>query len=73
MQTYPRPTEAQVAVPRDAVEGRCPECGAEDLKAYPVLSEGGWWNVVKCQSCLCSTHREPGPLLGGISLLIEAV
>jgi hypothetical protein len=38
-----------------------------------VLSEGGWWNVTKCQSCLCSVKREPGPLLGGIQLLIDAV
>jgi hypothetical protein len=38
-----------------------------------VLSEGGWWNVVKCQDCLCSVERERGPLLGGIQLLIEAV
>jgi vanillate/4-hydroxybenzoate decarboxylase subunit D len=73
MQTYPRPTEPFVSVTKEPVDGACPECGSRDLKAYPVLSEGGWWNVTKCQSCLCSVEREPGSLLGGISLLVEAV
>jgi hypothetical protein len=73
MQVYPRPTEKRVDVPREDVEGECPECGEEALQAYPVLSEGGWWDVTKCQRCLCSVKREPGPLLGGIQLLIDAV
>jgi hypothetical protein len=73
MQTYPRPEERHVSVEREDVEGQCPECDAADLKRYPVLSEGGWWNVTKCQSCLCSVSREPGPLLGSIQMLIEAV
>jgi hypothetical protein len=29
-----------------------------------VLTEGGWWSVVKCQQCLTSLSREPGPLFG---------
>jgi vanillate/4-hydroxybenzoate decarboxylase subunit D len=73
MQTYPRPEERHVSVPRQDVEGECPECGAAELKSYPVLSEGGWWNVTKCQNCLCSVDREAGPLLGAIHLLTEAV
>ena len=73
MQSYPRPSEPFVFVEREAVEGTCPECGASALKAYPVLSEGGWWNVTKCQECLCSVKREPGHLLGGIELLIDLV
>lgn len=73
MQSYPRPEERHVSVPREDVDGECPECGAPDLKAYPVLSEGGWWDVTKCQNCLASVERERGPLLGGIHLLIEAV
>jgi hypothetical protein len=73
MQTYPRPSEQYVSVPKEDVSGECPECGASELKAYPVLSEGGWWNVTKCQNCLCSVQREAGPPLGGISLLIDAV
>jgi hypothetical protein len=72
MQTYPRPQERHVSVTRQDVEGQCPECDG-DLKSYPVLSEGGWWNVTKCQSCLCSVEREPGHLLGAIHMLVEAV
>lgn len=73
MQTYPRPTERYVVVPRKPVTGECPECGSTDLKAYPVLSEGGWWDVTKCQACLRSVERVPGPLLGSIEMLVGAV
>jgi len=73
MQTYLRPEELHVSVEKVDVAGECPECGAAGLKAYPVLSEGGWWDVVKCQKCLCSVERKAGPLLGGIEMLVEAV
>jgi hypothetical protein len=73
MQTYPRPSELRVHVEKVDVDGTCPECGSDELKRYPVLSEGGWWDVVKCQRCLCSVSRETGPLLGGISMLVEAI
>jgi endogenous inhibitor of DNA gyrase (YacG/DUF329 family) len=46
------------------VPGACPECGAESLARYRVMSEGGWWLVVKCAQCLHSVSREPGPMLG---------
>jgi hypothetical protein len=46
------------------VAGTCPECGAQALASYRVMSEGGWWLVVKCGRCLHSVSREPGPLLG---------
>ncbi len=69
MHNFPRPTEHRVTAPRTPVEGACPECGAEDLAAYRVLSEGGWWEVVKCQGCLTSVERRPGPLLGAFTPL----
>ena len=73
MQSYPRPETPRVAVEKRDVDGTCPECGSDGLKAYPVLSEGGWWDVVKCQRCLCSVSRETGPLLGGMSMLADAI
>lgn len=73
MHTFPRPTELRLSVEREDVEGDCPACGASELKAYPVLSEGGWWKAVKCQACLHSTSREPWNLLGPITLLSDQV
>ncbi len=52
---------APVAVRREAVAGACTACGAAALAAYPVLSEGGWFRVVKCQQCLVSQAREADP------------
>jgi vanillate/4-hydroxybenzoate decarboxylase subunit D len=73
MQSYPRPDTLRVYVDKVDADGTCPECGADELKSYPVLSEGGWWDVTKCQQCLHSVSREPGPLLGGISMLVDAI
>jgi hypothetical protein len=64
MHAFPRPDQQYLAVERTPVEGTCPECGGSNLAEYPVLSEGGWWNVRKCQDCLASVHRERGPLFG---------
>jgi vanillate/4-hydroxybenzoate decarboxylase subunit D len=64
MWSFPRPEEPTLSVDRTPVDGACPACGAERLAAYPVMSEGGWWNVVKCQSCLTSVERVRGPRLG---------
>lgn len=55
-------------VPRDEVTGSCPRCGASVLRAYPVLSEGGWFQAVKCQQCLASVSRTPWSLLGPVQL-----
>lgn len=67
--------EFEMATPvhldRAQVQGVCPQCGAEALAAYPVCTEGGWFDVVKCQECLHSVSRERGPLLGPIVLLID--
>ncbi|MDR0360252.1 MAG: hypothetical protein LBJ87_12430 [bacterium] len=73
MSSYPRPAEPTVAVARERVEGTCPACGAADLKSYPVLSEGGWHRVVKCQVCLHSVSRERWARLGPIELLADTI
>ena len=51
------------------MEGACEECGAETLAEYRVLSEGGWWDVRKCQTCLASASREPAPRYGSFTPL----
>ena len=55
------------------VEGTCPECGAEELRQYPVLAVGGWFEVVKCQRCLCSASRRPWNRLGWVTLEEDAL
>jgi hypothetical protein len=70
---FARPEEPYLHVEREEVDGTCPECGSDALRRYPVLSEGGWWNVVKCQNCLFSVEREPGGRLGSITLLSDAL
>ncbi len=62
--TFPRPNELYLFVGRNPVDGACPECGAEALAEYRVLSDGGWFDVRKCQACLASVSREPAPPFG---------
>jgi hypothetical protein len=69
MHNFPRPATATVEVPRVTVPGNCSACGANELAAYRVMSEGGWWNVVKCQACLTALSRERGPLFGAFTPL----
>lgn len=64
MHNFPRPSTPTVSAAREAVEGTCPACGTQHLAKYRVMSENGWWIVVKCQTCLRSVSREAGPMLG---------
>ena len=68
-----RPESPTVAVTPTTVAGNCSECGAAKLAAYRVLSEGGWWDVVKCRECLASVERRRGPLLGVLSEAVQAL
>jgi hypothetical protein len=63
---FPRPEEPYLTAERRPADGRCPECGASELADYRVLGEGGWWDVRKCQRCLASVKREPGPRYGSL-------
>ena len=45
----------------------------DDLRKYPVLSEGGWFIVIKNQKTLESISRRPWRLLGPIALLSEGL
>jgi uncharacterized Zn finger protein len=49
---------------RVKVDGDCPSCGESALARYEVLSEGGWFQVVKCTECLHSVERNRWKLLG---------
>lgn len=64
MHTFPRPQQERVFVDKEAVDGSCPECGSDQLRRYRVLSEGGWWEAVKCQECLASVSRTRSDALG---------
>jgi vanillate/4-hydroxybenzoate decarboxylase subunit D len=62
--SFPRPTEQYLHAERTPADGTCPECGAAELADYRVLSDGGWWDVRKCQRCLASVTRERAPRFG---------
>jgi hypothetical protein len=68
---FARPAEEAPVQEREPVSGACPDCGAEALRRYPVLSEGGWFVAVKCQECLYSVSREPWRRLGHVQLLTD--
>jgi hypothetical protein len=70
---FVRPETSVVAATRTDVPGKCPECARETLAEYRVLSEGGWWDVIKCRDCLASVERRPGPLLGALSEVVDSL
>ena len=69
MHHFPRPTEEHLYVERTPVDGTCGECGKAELSTYRVLSDGGWWDVCKCQNCLASVSRERAPMFGSYTPL----
>jgi hypothetical protein len=71
MSDEPHDVHQPLFLEREPVDGQCPRCGAAELRAYPVNTEGGWFDVVKCQNCLLSVSRVPGPRLGPIALLSD--
>lgn len=46
-----------------------PQEAIADLREYPVLSEGGWYIVIKSQRTLQEIARRPWSLLGPVELL----
>lgn len=50
-----------------------PGSTADDFKRYPVLSEGGWFMVVKHQPTLRSVSRKPWNLLGPVKLTSDGL
>ena len=70
---FPRPTDPAPVQERETVTGQCSECGTEALARYPVLSEGGWYQVVKCQACLNCESREKWTRLGYVELMTDSL
>lgn len=58
MDSFPRPAGESLYEKKEKVDSVCPECGKRDIAAYKVLTDGGWFDVVKCQDCLYSLKRE---------------
>ncbi|MDQ2803355.1 MAG: hypothetical protein M3Y41_11985 [Pseudomonadota bacterium] len=50
-----------------------PGSTAADFRRYPVLSEGGWFMVIKHQRTLRSVSREPWRLLGPVPLASDGL
>lgn len=50
-----------------------PGSSAADFKRYPVLSEGGWFMVIKHQRTLQSVSRRPWRLLGPVPLTSDGL
>jgi hypothetical protein len=65
--------ESELEPVKEPVAGACPECGAEELRRYPVLAADGWFEVVKCQRCLASVSRERWHRLGFVRLPEDAL
>ncbi|WP_433503162.1 hypothetical protein ACQP04_25855 [Pseudonocardia halophobica] len=61
-------TDAELAELGVDLVGDFPGSTAADFRRYPVLSEGGWFVVVKHQPSLRSVSREAWGLLGPIAL-----
>lgn len=72
-QVFSRPDELFPVQEKEPVSGTCSECGEESLCRYPVLSEGGWFLVVKCQKCLHCAERDRWNRLGHIVLATDAL
>jgi len=70
---FQRPREFYPVQAKERVAGTCTACGATELARYPVLSEGGWFMVVKCQACLHSHSRKKWNRLGHIQLSTDAI
>jgi N-methylhydantoinase B len=65
----PDPSELGPMIPElEPVEGSCASCGAAELRKYPLLAADGWFEVVKCRSCLRTASRTPWYRLGWVRL-----
>jgi hypothetical protein len=66
-------TREPLFLEREPVDGTCSSCAAQELRRYPVHSEGGWFIVVKCQRCLHSLERRRWDRHGPLQLLSDTL
>ena len=55
---YPRPEEQYRFVERKRVNGKCPECGSDNIARYPIMHHMGPRMATKCQDCLYTLKLE---------------
>lgn len=66
-------TEAELHAVGVHIARDFPGSSPADFKSYPVLSEGGWFLVIKHQPSLRVVRRERWRLLGPIALTSEGL
>lgn len=71
MHLFARPLNPTLDAAKQAVTRPCPSCHSTSAAKYQVLSEGGWWDVVKCVDCLRSHERSRAPRLGAFSPMVS--
>ena len=70
----PRETVTEQELRAEGVDlAAFPGSTANDFRRYPVLSEGGWFMVIKHRRTLQSVSRKPWRLLGPVPLLSEGL
>ena len=72
MHNFPRPSQDRLYADREPVDQTCPACGSATAVArYRVLTEGGWWDAVKCVDGLYTIDRTRAPRLGSFSPMVS--
>ncbi|HEX2940326.1 MAG TPA: hypothetical protein VHO91_04705 [Rhodopila sp.] len=66
-------TESELRDAGISLASNFPGSTIHDFRKYPVLSEGGWFMVIKHQPTLRSVSRKPWRLLGPVPLVSEGL
>jgi hypothetical protein len=66
-------TEEDLAAAGIDLAADFPDQSLADLRQYPVLSEGGWFIVIKNPQTLQEISRRPWSLLGPVELLSHSL
>jgi hypothetical protein len=66
-------TDAELAQAGIDLARDFPDHALADLRQYPILTEGGWFLVIKNRKTLVEIARRPWRLLGPIELLSNSL